>query len=155
MEVRLRICTPVALAAVLMMGLVAGPASPAANAGLGHTKEQAELNLLRVAAQSQGHGRIPDVIDARTGLLKDNVRSICSGRGRVLKHKRFRRFACILRPWRFQVRQELHVTYRALSDTRFHLRWARITRQWANSRSGPSLIRVNLRHNRVKSARKR
>jgi len=129
MGVRLRICTPVASATVLIMGLVAVPTSPAASAGLGHTKKQAELNLLRMAAQSRGHGRIPELVDERTGLLKNNVRSICSGRGHVLKGKRFREFACVLRPWPFRVRQELHVTYRALSSTRFHLRWARITRR--------------------------
>ena len=81
MGVRLRICAPVAGTAVLVvMALLAASASPAANQLSGHTKKQAERNLLRVAAQSWRHGRMPDLVDARTGLLKDNVRSICSGR---------------------------------------------------------------------------
>jgi hypothetical protein len=57
--------------------------------------------------QSRGHGRIINVDDARTGLLKNNVRSTCSGRGRVLKGKRFRHLTCILRLWPFRVQQEL------------------------------------------------
>jgi hypothetical protein len=124
MRVRLRICASVALTAVLMMGLVAVSASPAASPRAGHTKKQAERNLLRVAALRWSHGRIPDLIDARTGLLKDNVRSICRGRGRLLHGKRFHRFACVLRPWPFQAQQELHVTYLALSNTRFAVRYA-------------------------------
>jgi hypothetical protein len=107
------------------MALLAASASPAANQLSGHTKKQAERNLLRVAAQSWRHGRMPDLVDARTGLLKDNVRSICRGQGSMLRGKRFNHFACVLRPWPFQTRQQVHVTYRAVSNTRFQLRRAR------------------------------
>jgi hypothetical protein len=126
MRLCLRISIPVALMGVLLMAPAAASASPAAGPRLGHTKKQAERNLLRVAAQRWGHGRIPDLVDARTGLLKDNVRSICRGRGGMLHGKRFNRFACVLRPWPFQTRQQLHVTYRALANMRFQLRPARI-----------------------------
>jgi hypothetical protein len=113
------------MTAVLVVALVAASVSPATGLRSGHTKKQAERNVLRVAAQRWGHVRIPDLVDARTGLLKDNVRSICRGRGGMLQGKRFNRFACVLRPWPFQTRQQLQVTYRALSNTRFQLRRAR------------------------------
>jgi hypothetical protein len=129
MGFRLRIRVPVAAAAVILMGLVVVTASSAATGTTAHTKLQAERNLLRVAAQRWGHARIPDLVDARTGLLKNNVRSICRGQGGGQKGKRFHRFACVLRPWPFQTRQELHLTYRALSSTRFQLRWVRVRRR--------------------------
>jgi hypothetical protein len=129
----MKLASRISVRAVLYVSLVgvvfAAPAFHAGSPGAGHTKRQAERNLLRVTAEKLGHQRIPDLVDARTGLLKDNVRSICRGQGRVLQGKRFRRFACILRPWPFHRRQELHVAYRALSSTRFHLRWARISGQ--------------------------
>jgi hypothetical protein len=129
----MKLASRISVLAVLYLSLVgavfAAPEFQAGSPAAGHTKRQAERNLLRVTAENLDHQRIPDLVDARTGLLKDNVRSICSGRGRVLQGTRFRRFACILRPWPFQTRQELHVAYRALSSTRFHLRWARIPGQ--------------------------
>jgi hypothetical protein len=121
MRAQLRIHASIALA-TMILGLVGMSVSPAAGATSGHTKKQAERNLLRVAATRWSHGRISGLVDARTGLLKDNVRSICTGQGSVLKGKRFHSFACVLRPWPFRARQELHVTYRALSSTRFQLR---------------------------------
>jgi hypothetical protein len=126
MKLASRISVVVALYVSLVGAVFAAPAFHAGSPGAGHTKRQAERNVLRVAAQDLGHQRIPDLVNARTGLLKDNVRSICNGRGRALQGKRFRRFACILRPWPFQARQELHVTYRALSNRRFQVRWARV-----------------------------
>jgi hypothetical protein len=126
----MKLASRISVLAVLYVSLVgavfAAPEFHAVSPSAGHTKRQAERNLLRVTADELGHQRIPDLVDARTGLLSDNVRSICSGRGRVLQGKRFSRFACILRPWPYQTRQELHVTYRALSNTRFHVRWPRI-----------------------------
>jgi hypothetical protein len=126
MGVRLRICAPVAVTAVLVIALVAASASPASGSRPGHTKKQAERNVLRVAAKRWGDGRIADLLDARTGLLKDNVRSICRGRGSMLQGKRFNRFACVLRPWPFLTRQQFQLMYRALSNTRFQLGQARI-----------------------------
>ena len=121
MRAQLRICAPVAATAVLLTGLVAVSASPAAGRTPGHTKKQAERNLPRVVAHKWGR-RLPDLVDPRTGLLKDNVRSICRGRGQLLHGKRFRRFACIVRPWPFRTQQQLHVMYRAFSNNRFSIR---------------------------------
>jgi hypothetical protein len=43
----------------------------------------------------------------------------------MMRGKQFNRFACVLRPWPYQTGQQLQVTYRALSNTRFQLRRAR------------------------------
>jgi hypothetical protein len=125
MKVTSRISVLAVLYASLVGAAFAAPEFHAGSPGAGHTKRQAERNLLRVGEQNLSHQRIPDLVDARTGLLKDNVRSICSGRGRLLQGKRFHRFACVLRPWPFQKQHELHVTYCALSNRRFAVRWAR------------------------------
>jgi hypothetical protein len=104
----MKLASRVSVVAILYVSLVgavfAAPEFHAGSPGAGHTKRQAERNLLRVTAEKLGHQRLPDLVDARTGLLNDNVRSICSGRGRVLQGKRFSRFACILRPWPFDTR---------------------------------------------------
>ena len=127
----MKLASRISVLAVLYVSLVgavfAAPEFHAGSPGAGHTKRQAERNLLRVTAEKLGHQRIPDLVDARTGLLKDNVRSIAEEEEEAVYYRAtLQPLPCILRPWPFHTRQELHVAYPALSSTRFHLRWARI-----------------------------
>jgi hypothetical protein len=89
----------------------------------GHTKEQAEANLLRVAAQSRRYSRFGDLVDTKTNLLKNNVRAICRGQGRRLPRSRYSRFRCVLRPWPLRRRRELYVSYAVRANGTFHVHW--------------------------------
>lgn len=127
----MRLTPRISVSAILYLSLVgavfAAPSSDAGSRGAGHTKSQAEHNLLRVAAQNLGQRR-PDLVDMRTGLLKNNVRAVCKSRGRRQGRAGFSRFVCVLRPWPVRGRQELVVTYRALPRARFRLHWPRLQR---------------------------
>jgi len=59
-----------------------------------HTKRAAEAKILQIAARSWNHRRIADLIDRRTGLLRNNVRASCRGRGRG--GGGYHRFICVL-----------------------------------------------------------
>jgi len=90
------------------------------------TKDVAERNLMRIAPRSWSHSRIPMLVDAETGLLRNNVRSICHGRGERYPGNRFARFVCVLRPWPLAGQKQLFVTYRALARGRFRIHWVRL-----------------------------
>lgn len=92
------------------------------------TKRTAERNVVRVATRSWNHRRIAALVDERTGLLRNNVRAICHGRGQRNSGRRYARFVCVLRPWPVAGQQELFVTYRALSQRRFRIHWLRLQR---------------------------
>ena len=92
------------------------------------TKRVAEWNVLRIAAHSWNHRRIADLIDAKTGLLRDNVRAVCKGRGARVG-TRYMRFVCRLRPWPAKGKQELYVTYLALPGGRCRVHWLKIHRR--------------------------
>jgi hypothetical protein len=127
----MRLAPRISVSAIFYLSLVgavfAAPSFDAGSLGAGHTKSQAEHNLLRVAAQNLGR-RMPDLVDTRTGLLKNNVRAVCKSRGRRRGRAAFSRFVCVLRPWPARGRQELVVTYRALADARFRVHWLRLQR---------------------------
>jgi hypothetical protein len=126
MNLRLMIC--IAAFAVSAGVVAAPPASAVPTHVAAHTKRQAEQNVLRIAARSWNHARIPDLIDPRTQLLRNNVRAICSGRGAQVGKHGYRRFLCVLHPWPARGRQELYVTYRVLPDGGFRAHWLRIRR---------------------------
>jgi hypothetical protein len=93
------------------------------------TKPTAERNVVRVVARRWAYARIPMLIDARTGLLRNNVRAICHARGRRLSGRRYTRFVCVVRPWPTAGKKELLVTYRALAHGRFRIGWLRLQRR--------------------------
>jgi hypothetical protein len=118
-----------ALAAALAATLVAASTSQARTPGMpAQTKQTAERNVVRVAPHSWNHRRIAALVDERTGLLRNNVRAICRGRGPRYSGKRYARFVCLLRPWPAAGRQELLVTYRARAHGRFRMHWLRLRR---------------------------
>jgi hypothetical protein len=94
-----------------------------------HTKRNAERNVVRVAPHSWNHRRIAALIDADTGLLRNNVRTICHGRGRRYSGRRYRRFVCVLRPWPATGQLQLFVSYRALPHNRFRVHLLRLQRR--------------------------
>jgi hypothetical protein len=83
------------------------------------TKLVAERNLVRIAPRSWSHSRIPMLIDEQTGLLRNNVRAICHGRGQRYRGSRYARFVCLLRPWPLATQRQLFVAYRARARGRF------------------------------------
>jgi hypothetical protein len=93
------------------------------------TKPTAERNVVGVVARRWPRARIPMLIDARTGLLKNNVRAICHGRGRRFSGRRYMRFICVVRPWPTAGEKELLLTYRALAHRRFRIGWLRLQRR--------------------------
>src|SRR5438270_9305580 len=122
-------CGRTALAAVATAALVSASASQARPTRVAaQTKRTAERNVVRVAARSWTHRRIAALVDERTGLLRNNVRAICHGRGQRYSGKRYARFVCVLRPWPAAGQQELFVTYHALPHRRFRMHWLRLQR---------------------------
>lgn len=85
--------SPIWLAAAVI-GLSGGAPAPAQSspvvdyASAGHTKRQAEANVLKIIPRAWKHSRILGLIDSRTGLLCNNVRPVCNGRG-PRSHGRF------------------------------------------------------------------
>jgi hypothetical protein len=113
--------TLVTAALVITSSSAGTPARPATQ-----TKRAAESKILQIAARSWNHHRIADLIDARTGLLRNNVRATCRARGRGDGGGRYHSFVCVLRPWPAKRKQALDVTYRALSHGRARVHWLRL-----------------------------
>jgi hypothetical protein len=91
-------------------------------------KTVAERNVIRIAPRSWPHTRIPMLVDLRTGLLRNNVRTICYGRGERYSGNRYTRFVCVLRPWPLAGQRQLFVTYRAFAHGGFGVHWLRLRR---------------------------
>src|SRR6266511_2293734 len=77
------------------------------------TKAEAERNVLRALPQRLNHTSRRWFLDGVTGLLKNNVQVICSGRGTRFSHGEYRRFRCLVRAYPKPKRRGLIVTYRA------------------------------------------
>lgn len=110
-----------AITAAALLGSWAGASADAAH--LAQQKRVAERNVVRIVPRSWPHSRIPMLIDAQTGLLRNNVRASCHGRGERYRGNRYVRFVCVLRPWPLAGQQQLFVTYRAFAHNRFSVHW--------------------------------
>jgi hypothetical protein len=106
-----------AFLAMLVTVLVAVPNTHAVVSSSRHSKNQAEVNVLREVAKRWKAWRRTGLVNPRTHLLADNTEAICSGRGKP-SGKRFRRFMCVVRPHVHHGRQGLWVRYRALAKGR-------------------------------------
>jgi hypothetical protein len=104
------------LVCALSGGAIAAP-------GAGQTKRQAEVNVLRALPHMRPARRLPDLVNPRTHLLRDNTEAICHHRGRRGPGNRYRRFVCIVRPHVHIRQQGLYARYRVLSRTRFMIHW--------------------------------
>jgi hypothetical protein len=113
----------VLLFVVLSSVVVAAPPSTAGRPPGGHTKTQAEVNVLRAVALRWKSWRRFGLFDRRTHLLTNNTEGICHGRGRPRRGKRYLRFVCVVRPHTHHGREGLWLVYRALSGGRFRVRF--------------------------------
>jgi hypothetical protein len=107
----------VALAIVSAPPGTAGAVRPPA-----HSKAQAEVNVLRLAARKWKAWRKFGLVDPRTHLLHDNTEAVCNGRGRRSPGNRYPRFVCVVRPHVHRGREGLWLKYRALASGRFRVR---------------------------------
>lgn len=117
----------VALAALALV-LGVPPAVGAAARLPGHTKREAEVNVLRTVAHRWGRRNLPGIVDPHTHLLLDNTEAVCHARGKRRSPKHFARFDCVVRPHVHRRRQGLYVRYRARAHDGFTVRWLRFRR---------------------------
>jgi hypothetical protein len=93
------------LAALLTAILVAATVSAAASAANltwhGHTKRQAEVNILHATGVLK-RWRVP-VLNLRTNTIRSNTRVSCAGTGRPVQ-QRFKAFTCTISYRRVRVR---------------------------------------------------
>ena len=111
-----------------MLTLVAAgslPASATARLESGHTKRQAEVNVLRTVEHRWGARRLPGIVDPATHLLFNNTEAVCYGRGKRRASRRYARFTCIVRPHVHARAQGLYLTYGARPRGRFTIRWVK------------------------------
>jgi hypothetical protein len=111
----------IALAA-LAVAIVIPPAVEAARLP-GHTKREAEVNVLRTVARKWGRRSLPGIVNARTHLLLDNTEAVCYGRGKPRAPRRYTRFACVVRPHTHRRRQGLYVSYQTRPNDGFTILW--------------------------------
>lgn len=122
----MRRCSNLIFTAVAAALIATAPASAQRAHGVAaQTKRTAELNVMRAVPHFRGRHRLPELIDAHTGLLRNNVRAICRGRGARYGKRAFARFVCVVRPWPAAGKRELVVTYRSMSSRRYRVRWLR------------------------------
>jgi hypothetical protein len=89
----------------------------------GHTKRQAEVNVLRTVSRKWRKRPLPGIVDPRTHLLLDNTEAVCRGVGGGRQRRRYARFTCVVRPHHHRKRQGLYVSYRTRSDGAFTISW--------------------------------
>jgi len=81
----------------------------------GHTKRQAEVNVLRTVSRKWRKRPLPGIVDPRTHLLLDNTEAVCRGVGGGRQRRRY--------PHHHRKRQGLYVSYRTRSDGAFTISW--------------------------------
>jgi hypothetical protein len=103
------------VALLVSLAIISVPLGTAARIRPGaHTKQQAEVNVLRVVALKWKAWRRFALTDTRTHLLTDNTEAVCRGRGRRHLGNRYSRFVCVVRRHAHRGREGLWLTYRAL-----------------------------------------
>ena len=107
---------------IIILAIFSSPTAASLGAPA-HTKKQAEVNVLRYVARAWGPNRLPTLIDSRNHLLATNTEAICHGRGKPQSRYRYTRFVCVVRPKSHRAGEGLYVSYRALRNGRFKIRW--------------------------------
>jgi hypothetical protein len=79
----------------------------------------AERNVLRVLGRNWNPRRIPQLVNARTGLPRDNVHATC----RPKPHAKPGVFNCVVRPGDTGDPTRLYLRYRQLTPKRFVVHW--------------------------------
>jgi len=109
------------LAAVLAF-VVAGVAVAARTPA--QARAVAERNVLRVLGHNWNPRRIPQLVNARTRLARDNVHATCRHKARA----KARVFSCVVRPGDRSNTTRLYLLYHQLTATRFVVHWIDLRR---------------------------
>jgi len=116
-------------AGLIVLALVAGAATSAdAQRVVGHTKRQAEVNVLRTVTKKWRLRPLSGIVNPRTHLLLDNTEAVCRGVGKR-RARRYLRFSCVVRPHVHSRRQGLYVSYAARPHGGFAIRWLAFRRR--------------------------
>jgi len=110
------------LAAVLAAFVVAGVAVAARTPA--QARAVAERNVLRVLGHNWNPRRIPQLVNARTRLARDNVHATC----RHKLHAGPGVFNCVVRPGEQSDKTRLYLRYHQLTATRFVVHWIDLRR---------------------------
>ena len=116
------------LLAALVLVLAVPSAADAARLP-GHTKRQAEVNVLRTVARQWRKRRLPGIVNPRTHLLLNNTEAVCRGVGGRRRQRRFARFTCVVRPHVHRKRQGLYVSYLTRPSGAFTISWIAFRRR--------------------------
>jgi hypothetical protein len=84
----------------------------------------AERNVLRVLGRDWNPRRIPQLVNARTGLTRDNVHARCLQKA----HAKAGVFNCVVRPGDPSDHTRLYLRYRQLTPKRFVVHWLDLRR---------------------------
>jgi hypothetical protein len=106
------------LVAVLIAALSAAGVAVAARTPA-QARAVAERNVLRVLGRNWNPRRIPQLVNARTGLPRDNVHATC----RPKPHAKSGVFNCVVRPGDTGDPTRLYLRYRQLTPKRFVVHW--------------------------------
>src|SRR5262245_46936886 len=110
------------IAAAVLAALVASGAVAAWTPS--QARAIAERNVLRALGHSWNPRRIPQLVNARTRLARDNVQATCHR----VRHSKAGVFNCVVRPGNPADRTRLYLRYRQLGATRFVVHWIDLRR---------------------------
>lgn len=111
--------------AIVLSASICVTAAQAKSTASPRTKHRAERDVLRAIPRFAHRAGVAALIDAQSGLLKDNVQISCKGRGKRYRGGRRASFVCSIRPAAKQ-RITVRVVYRGARSGTFHLRWLRV-----------------------------
>src|SRR5262245_7960538 len=106
------------VAAAILAALVASGTAVAAWTPA-QARAIAERNVLRALGHNWNPRRIPQLVNARTRLARDNVQATC----RRVRHTKAGVFTCVVRPGNSADGTRLYLRYRQLSPSRFVVHW--------------------------------
>ena len=105
------------LAAVVAASVAAGIAVAARTPA--QARAVAERNVLRVLGHNWNPRHIPQLVNARTRLARDNVHATCHRTPRSKAGV----FSCVVRPGDRSDKTRLYLRYRQVTTTRFVVHW--------------------------------
>lgn len=103
----------VVLAALLSASLAVAARTPA------QARAVAERNVLRVLGRNWNPRRIPQLVNAHTGLPRDNVQASCHR----VRHTKAGVFNCVVRPGDKSDNTRLYLRYHQLTAKKFVVHW--------------------------------
>lgn len=117
-----RVSARILLLAVFAVFLVAGVAVAARTPA--QARAVAERNVLRVLGHNWNPRRIPQLVNGRTGLARDNVQATCHR----ARHTKAGIFNCVVRPGDRADKTRLYLRYRQLTAKKFVVHWVDLRR---------------------------